>query len=53
MMRDSTADYLRLALAEHNREAQELPPFSVVRAQIVQECNTLRDLLRANGQDTR
>ena len=52
-MRASAAQYLRLALAELEREADEHPPFSDRRAQIVNEANQLRDLLRGEGEQTR
>ena len=50
-MRKSVADYLpALPVAEYEREADDQPPFSVQRAQVVAEANTLRDLLRANKE---
>ena len=51
-MRKSVADYLRLAVAELEREANDHPPFSEQRAQIVADANTLRDLLHRNGEAT-
>jgi hypothetical protein len=52
-VRTSTADYLRKALAEMEREIDELAPFSTKRLKMTDEANLVRDILRRAGEETR